>query len=256
MECKQAQQQIEPYFDGELPLSDKRAVEEHLERCSECAGLLAALQAVNTVVRQRAVFRAPATLRRRLRRHLSQTGETSGRDWLSWFSFGSATLALVAVAVVTWGSLSFPFMRADRTLLDEVLSAHVRSLMVDHATDIASSDGHTVKPWFQGKLNFSPPVQDYSGQGFPLLGGRLEYLKQRPAAALVYRRRAHVINLLVWPSQEHHNAEPSALSLQGYQVVRWSHQGLAYLLVSDLNASELSAFAALIRDKEATEVNG
>jgi anti-sigma factor RsiW len=132
-------------------------------------------------------------------------------------------------------------------VLDELIAGHVRSLMVDHLVDVASTDQHTVRPWFNGKIDFAPPVADYASSGFPLIGGRVDYLAGRPVAALVYRHQQHVINVFLWPSGDASESAPRELSAQGYHLLRWSEGGLAYWAVSDLNARELTVLAELIR---------
>ena len=136
----------------------------------------------------------------------------------------------------------------DELLGREAVSNHVRSLMADHIADVPTSDQHTVKPWFNGKLDFSPPVIDLDEQGFSLVGGRLDYLDSRVVAALVYKRRQHVINLFVWPTDESDRAGQTA-TYQGYNVVHWRQDNMSYWAVSDLNANELREFAQLERSK-------
>jgi anti-sigma factor RsiW len=124
------------------------------------------------------------------------------------------------------------------------VSSHVRALLSGHATDVISTDSHTVKPWFNGRIDFSPPVIDLAGQGFPLIGGRVDYVGHRSVAALVYGRRKHIIDLYVWPSQSNISGDKS---LNGYNVVRWNKDGMFFLAVSDLNNLELQQFRDLLK---------
>jgi anti-sigma factor RsiW len=164
------------------------------------------------------------------------------------FGLPAALTAVIALSIV-------PFLRRPMTadlLVDEIVSGHVRSLMADHLTDVASSDKHTVKPWFDGKVDFSPAVVDLADHGFPLVGGRLEYLGNRSVAALVYARQKHFINLFVWPSS--HEERPDALKSpqHGFNVIHWDGSEMTYWAVSDLNPAELGEFAELLKQRTET----
>jgi anti-sigma factor RsiW len=163
-----------------------------------------------------------------------------------WLSFVAAAAALVAV--VLWGALQGrPALSRDELLAQQVVTAHVRSLMLStHTLDVESSDQHTVKPWFIGKVDFVPEVKNLAPQGFPLTGGRLEYLADQPAAALVYTRAKHVINVFIWRSAEK-DRSPEFLERQGYHLIRWTDKERMFWVISDLNEKELRQFAELLR---------
>jgi anti-sigma factor RsiW len=165
---------------------------------------------------------------------------------MSWEKF---SIAFAVIAIVSWGLVAiFRSPSADDMLAEEVIAGHVRSLMADHLTDVPSSDQHTVKPWFEGKLDFSPRVADLTQKGFTLVGGRLDYIGNKPVAALVYQRRKHFINLYVWLSAPGPALTGKSWTRQGYNLVRWTASDMTYWAVSDISPTELEEFAALVQN--------
>jgi anti-sigma factor RsiW len=233
------------YADQELGISEALEVQRHLESCVDCRREYAAQRIVSARFKKEAdYFDAPVHLVQRINAALPQDPPRA-RPWhVNWLNLGAAMAAGLALA---WSAgLYFNLPSDQDKLTDEVVASHVRSLQVDHLSDVVSTDQHTVKPWFNGKLNFSPPVVDLAPQGFPLIGGRLDYLGGRPVAALIYRRAQHPINLYIWPTNDR-DAAPQLQNKQGYHVVRWTWDGMNYWTVSDLAANELENFAGMVR---------
>ena len=191
-------------------------------------------------IRNEATYHGASThLRARILASLPQ--ESAVRRWKPW---GLASGLSAAFALVLAVGVYIATPGADEKLAEDIVAAHVRSLMVDHAFDVASSDSHTVKPWFAGKLDYSPPVFDLTSRGFALVGGRLDYIDRRPVAALVYRHRQHLINLFILPVAR--GARPPSLDQQGFHLAAWDRGGMSWWAVSDLNAQELAQFKAAL----------
>jgi anti-sigma factor RsiW len=251
MNCNETEEIIHGYLDGEVDPVRSMAIEQHLKDCAACAAAHREQQSLRTVIAKGSLyFNAPKGLEKRVRSAVRQASKAEGRtegarqrwnwNWRAILSPLAATalLLLIALPILTRHS-------ADDQLTREVVRAHQRSLMANklHLTDVASSDHHTVKPWFIGKLDFSPPVTDLASQGFPLQGGRLDYIEERPVAALVYQRRLHVINLFIWPEKSGSSRE--LRTPQGYNVIHSNHEGMAYWAISDMNSGELREFLKL-----------
>ncbi len=251
MTCEDARVMLHAYADGELDLMRSLEVETHLDGCSTCPRELAEIRALRTTFSGSGLYHpAPARLERRIRNATRAAGYAE-RGWRlapTVVAWAGAAAAIVVLGIFV-GSLS-PFRPSSSELIArEVVDDHLRSLTQNHLTDVLSSNMHTVKPWFDGKLDFTPPVVDLAAQGFPLVGGRLDYLDNRPVAALVYRRREHVINLFVVPAERALHSSPTTETRAGYNVVHWSAAGLGYWAVSSVSRPELDKFAQLIGEE-------
>jgi anti-sigma factor RsiW len=225
--------------------------EEHLRSCDACARIVQSQQALRSALESDELyFRAPAELERKIRMAVGQPERSfrAPRPRVpGWIGAALAAAAAVVLAVLLLPILSR--RSSTERIAQDVLSAHVRSLLPGHLTDVPSSEQHTVKPWFAGKLAFSPPVVDLSAEGFPLVGGRLDYAAGRQVAALVYRRGGHVINLFVWPSESGRGSGEAAASRQGYNVLHWTQSQIDFWAISDANPTELGQFVGLIRGR-------
>lgn len=255
MDCRDTRRLIDAGIDGELDLTTQLALDAHLAGCASCRAAEGGRRALVRRVRAGAErFEAPDALRRHLRAALpgvepaavppapTSSVAISWRGRWAWLTGG---LSLASAALAVGLTLLVVLPGRNGALVPELVSAHVRSLMAGHLTDVASSDRHTVKPWFNGRIDVSPPVPDLAEHGFPLVGGRLDYVAERPVAALVYRRDRHVINLFVHSDPAAEAGAPSLAERHGYSVLRWSRPGLVVWVVSDLNHEELEAFARL-----------
>jgi len=243
MSCGQAQW-LHGYFDGELDAARAAEFDAHLEGCGACTQALATQNALRAALGAADLYlRAPASLRSRLRAEVRRP-RAAFVPQLPVLRGLAAAAAVALVFVGGWQTLAWRAGVAERDVATQVLDAHLRSLQLTHLTDVASTDQHTVKPWFVGKIDFAPPVAEFSAEGFPLVGGRLDVVGGRSVAALVYNRRKHVINLFIWPSEES-DAAPRSGVQRGYTWMRWTRGGMRFWAVSDVPASELEELARL-----------
>ncbi len=250
MNCKESQELRHAYADGELDLVHNVEIEKHIGGCDACTQDYKNLGTLRSAIRSDDLyFKAPPGLRNRVRsvirveeKPAPVSGPAFSWAWLKWgFSLaGTAVAACVVTAILLAPS-------ADDRLADEITAGHVRSLMANHLTDVPSSDQHTVKPWFDGKMDFAPPVVDLKDHGFPLIGGRLDYEQNRSVAALIYQRQKHFINLFIWPAAGAAALEEKSFTRNGYNLIHWTAGGMTFWAVSDLNGAELHDFAELIK---------
>jgi len=270
--CEEIINLMDAYLDGELDPIASQKVERHLRECPKCEQAYEAQTALAHAVSGGApYYKAPTELRQRVQSSLreaigARTIRSAARedsllvprahverrsifaemrwDWLA------LAAAIVVAAIV--GSSLLPRLRApnaDQFLATQLIASHVRSLMANHLMDVASSDQHTVKPWLDAKLDFAAPVVDLSGEGFPLIGGRLDYLDNHSAAALVYQRRKHFINLFVWPTTPGDNKGQTMVEREGYHLLHWSDGDFTYWAVSDVNVGDLQNFKQLFEQQ-------
>ena len=250
MECRDVRDRLSPFLDDELDPVASREVSRHVESCPSCAAALERQRELGQKMRRDLEYhRAPDLLRERVMRNLRsprRRDDTPSRPVAQPWRWLSVAAGVVAVVGGAWVVATLPRDRGDEVTTREAVSSHIRSLMASHLTDVASTDQHTVKPWFNGKLDFSPPVTDFARADYPLVGGRLDYLQGHPVAALVYMHRKHVINVFVWPMTGAREELARAVTQRGFHVIHATHAGMVYWVVSDLNAEELAAFARLL----------
>ncbi len=249
MKCEETLELIDAFHDGELQPTALAAIEGHLRGCRSCAAVLATHETLRCKLRSLGRTPAPAALIAKLKGSIAEPNSRLPAVWGARL-FGAMAASHV-FAVALGGALAFALLQdsdARHLAVQQTIAAHVRSL-IDERTmlQVASSDSHNVRPWFMGKLNFSPPVAELNKEEFPLLGARVDYLGGRYVAALVYGRRKHRINLFVAPADASNGAELGATAQNGYNVLAWRAGGFSFRAVSDIDISELVQFAELVR---------
>jgi anti-sigma factor RsiW len=233
MNCDETGVLLHPYVDGELDLVHSIEIEKHLKTCPACAQALENHEALRAAMQDGSFYYRTPPLRRLL--------PPSGSTHPTYALLALAASALIAVF------LTGRLMPRNSDVQQAILDSHLRSLLPGHLEDVQSTDQHTVKPWFNGKLDFSPPVADFAQQGFPLTGGRVDSVAGREVAALIYRRGQHVINVYVWLSPGSRDTTVDQSARQGYNILHWTRSSFEWWIISDLNATELGAFSELLR---------
>jgi anti-sigma factor RsiW len=256
MTCDDNKTLVHPLADGELDVVHASEMEAHIARCPECAAQLAEIMALKRRLSAPGLrMRAPTALAQRIAQALPESiamartpirlgnGAVSAlpKQRTAWILRAQGALAGTGGAFALAACLAFFIMRAGSSgeIAGSLVDGHLRSLVGEHLFDVQSTDQHTVKPWFAGRLDVTPPVPDLALKGFTLVGGRVDYVGGRAAAVVVYRRRAHVINLFVWPGTE---PGPAMLEVSGYGLRHWMKDGLTFWAVSDIADRELAEF--------------
>jgi anti-sigma factor RsiW len=260
MDHSQVLELLPAYLDRELSASEALALERHLADCTSCRAERDRQQAVIDLIRAsdlrrqapddlmreiRAALPMPAQPRPEPRRPRPAFGLRPGRGIAAWLPAGATAFGMLALASAATLYLTLP--SPAQRLAGELVDSHVRSLQMDHAIDVVSSDRHTVKPWFNGKIDFAPPVIDLAAQGYPLVGGRLDYLNGRTVAVLVYRYRLHPVDLYVWPADAAGGMAPDDSGLKGYRLAHWRAAGMNWWAITDAGQVELDGFVAAWR---------
>ena len=258
MTCDEIVEMIDPFIDGELEPAAAQTVAAHVTSCAACAHQIGEARAMSRAIRDELPsLAAPGALRSRIVDAIRAPESGSPMSSAARHAWGQFWLAAAALYVVVGGAGWLLGVGHGRSvaadggvsgLRDAVVASHLRSLQANHLLDVPSSDRHTVKPWFDGKVDFSPPVTDLVAQGFPLIGGRLDYVGGHPVAALVYGRARHVINLFLWPTTTNETVDAPATTVRGYHVQHWVRDGMTYWAVSDVAEPDLQTFASLVQN--------
>ncbi len=252
MRCDRARELVGAYVDGELRGDDRISVAAHIESCVVCKELVGDIKRTSKAIAELGRESAPAALASRISSRLaSATEEEAGKGLVPWrvpsrvWRGAAALAACCALSVLlTWWVVTSAG-QVDR-LEQQIVAAHIRSLLQDSPIQVASSDSHTVKPWFAGRVDFAPEVKDLTAEGFPLLGGRLDYVHDRRVGVLVYQRRQHVVNVFMWRAPGTDNVAPTLATKNGYNLLTWTKGGIIYWGVSDLDAGELKRLQRLL----------
>ncbi|HKE87070.1 MAG TPA: anti-sigma factor [Vicinamibacterales bacterium] len=253
MRCDNCREGLDAYIDDELPADERREIDAHLSDCARCGDDHTTLMDTRRLLRKHMVrYQAPDVLRARVRAAVLQLGTDTAparraSRW-SWPSWVAAGLLIAATSSALTATLLHRRDTSD-VVAGEVVASHIRSLMPGHLTDVVSTDQHNVKPWFNGRVDLSPAVPDLSAQGFPLQGGRLDYVHGRAVPVVVYGRRQHVINVYEWPATE--SDRDWHATRNGYHLIAWTRDGRTHWAVSDLNDAELREFVRAFSDATA-----
>ena len=252
MRCDRARELIGAYVDGELSCDDRTSVASHIESCASCSDVMHDIGCTSHAIAELGRETAPPALAGRIRNRLAAEAQENRTTKIvrwrvppgRWRQVAALAACCVLCVALTWGAMTS--MGQTDQLQQEIVAAHIRSLLQDSPIQVAASDSHTVKPWFAGKVDFAPEVKDLTAEGFPLLGGRLDYVHQRRVSVLVYRRRSHTVNVFIWQAPAAGDAAPTLAKKNGYNLLAWTKSGVAYWATSDLDAEQLRRLQGLL----------
>ena len=245
MDCPTCEAMVESYLDGELPAGESARFEAALAECPECRTKLEGLQAQRALIRDLPSARAPDLLRARIERELRIDTPVPASARRVWPRRTALAASLLLALGVGWMGGRFVGREGSRET-DELIAGYLRVGLGDRPVEVASSDQHTVKPWFAGRIDYAPPVHDLTASGFPLLGGRVDVLDGRRIAVLVYRRNQHRVALSLWPASTAGNVAPQVSERDGFAIARWRHAGFEMRAVADLAPKDMSLFASAV----------
>lgn len=265
MSCAEAQSLLHAYIDAELDMANSLEVERHLQECAACRRAYNDYQALHAAIKGDSLyFQLPELLQKRVQAALHtkdpvpiRPRERPKQVRITPWNWLSAAAILLFAFFGIWGITRLWSPSAGQSsIARQVVDSHVRSLMANHLVDVPFTDQHSVRPWFEGKLAFSPPIIDLTSQGFTLIGGRIDYIDNQPVAAIVYKCGNHVINFFVWPASAPNKTVDTTTNLQGYNLVSWKAYGMNCWAVSDLNLDTLHQFAQLIDQRTDIALSG
>ena len=244
MDCPTCEASVDAYVDGELSARESAAFEQALTACPECRRRLQTARTIGGLLRDLPAERAPDLLRARLERDLRASASEPPAQAHRWRRWSAMAASLIVAVGIGWlgGTLTGQGGRQS----DEMIASYLRVAMAETPVEVASSDRHTVKPWFAGRIDYAPPVHDLTADGFPLLGGRLDVVAGRKVAVLVYRRNQHRVVLSLWPASAGDNVSPTVTQRDGFALAEWRHAGFDMRAVSDISQGEMSSFATAL----------
>ena len=248
MDCPTCEAMVDAYVDGELSATESAAFEAALPGCPDCRRRLEETRAMSGFLRDLPVERAPDLLRAKIERELRAISSASQPQARPFFDQNMRRMAMAASLLVAVGIgwLGASLTGQGRHDGEEAIAPYLRVAMAETPVDVASSDRHTVKPWFAGRIDYAPPVHDLTADGFPLLGGRLDVVAGRKVAVLVYRRNQHRVVLSLWPASAGDNVSPTVTQRDGFALAEWRHAGFDMRAVSDISQGEMSSFATAL----------